>query len=284
MLPHYNDVGLDNGVGQVIYHYHKFFPRVGVNITTNVNNDYDLSFGHLGHLQNSDVFASHGFWFGNDVNDNKRRQNALLTQCALNAKAVIVPSEYVAETFRREFRINPHVVGHGVNYNEWQHNKKNEGYILWNKNRNSAVCNPQAVYELAKRFPKLQFITTYCNESLDNITVTGRLPFEQMKPLIQRANIHLATARETFNISCLESLASGVPVLGFNWGGTADIVKHKHNGYLVNPHDYNALADGLGWLLGNRKQLIDNCKETAQQYSWLSVVEKLKGVFIDVLS
>ena len=204
MLPHYNKLGLDNGVGQVIYNYHHWLSKVGIKVITDTNADYDLSASHLGHLPNADVFFSHGFWFGNNISDAQRQQNKLLAECANNAKAIIVPSEYVAETFRREFRINPYVIGHGVNFAEWQHNYTNAAYILWNKNRNSAVCNPQAVYELAKRFPKLPFMTTYCNETLDNITITGRLPFEQMKVVIQHTNIYLATAHETFGIGVLE--------------------------------------------------------------------------------
>ena len=283
MLPHYNDLGLDNGVGQVVYNYHQWFPKVGIEVVTNPKANYDLSYSHLGHYPQADIHGRHGLYF-NQVNTAQANANKDIINPIVQANAVRVPSEYVAATIRREIRINPHIVPHGVNFSEWQHNYKHKGYILWNKNRNSAVCNPQAVYELAERFPKFPFVTTYTNESLDNVTVTGRLPFDQMKAVIQHTNIYLATAHETFGIGVLEALASGVPVLGFNWGGTADIIKHKVNGYLVPPNDYDALADGLEWLLANREKLVDNCKETAKQYSWLSVVKQLKGAFEDVLS
>lgn len=282
MLPHYKDLGLDNGVGQVLYHYHKYLPKMGIEVVTNPKQKYDLSMGHLGHLPNADIFASHGFWWGDSISDNKRQQNQQLAQCAVNARAVIVPSNYVAESFRREFRIASYVIPHGIDIEKWRHNHKNGGYVLWNKNRQSDVCNPQAVYELAKRFTKLPFISTYCNEKLDNITVTGRLPFEKMKPLVQKTNIYLSTARETFGIGILEALASGVPVLGFNWGGNTDLITHKVDGYLVKPNDYNGLVKGLEWLLQNRDKLTENCIKKASNYTWLNVAEKIKGVCKDV--
>lgn len=283
MVPHYNELGLNNGVGQVLYNYHKYLPQVGIEIVTNKDDDYDLSAGHFGHMPEADITFNHGFWWGNDISDMKRQQNAILAKCCVNAKAVIVPSNFVAETIKRDLKINPYIIPHGVNFNEWQHKFKSAGYVLWNKTRASAVCDPQPVSELAKRFPSTQFVTTFANSEAENIKTVGRVPFKKMQTIIQKSHIYLSTAKETFGIGTLEALASGVPVLGFDWGGTSDIITHKKDGYLVSPYDYDALAEGLKWLLDNRDKLQKNCIMKARQYNWLNVAKKIKGVCKDVL-
>ena len=104
-----------SGIGQVIENHKRWFPQVGVELTSDVNADYDVSASHLGYKPDADVFMSHGFWWG-DVSPQMREQNQLLAQSANNAKAVICPSEYVARIFRRDFRINPFVIGHIISY------------------------------------------------------------------------------------------------------------------------------------------------------------------------
>lgn len=47
----------------------------------------------------------------------------------------------------------------------------------------------------------------------------------------------------------VESMLCGVPVLGFDIGGTPDMVEHKQTGYLVPARDVGALVDGINWCL-----------------------------------
>lgn len=277
MLPDPEKMPFNNGVGQVLHNYHKYLPQVNVEITTSLNDSFDVSASHLGHYPQADIHFSHGLYF-NQVTMQQAQTNAQIIDAIRYAKAVIVPSEYVAKTFRREAKIDPYIIPHGIDYTEWQHDYQSENYVLWNKNRNSAVCNPQPVFELAKRFNNVRFLSTYCNETLSNIKTIGTVEFNVMKPLIQKAQIYLATAKETFGIGTLEALASGIPVLGFSHGGTKDIVTHKKDGYLASPGNYDALAFGLQWLLDNHESLRENCIAKAMQYDWLSVAKQIKNV------
>lgn len=282
MLPDWKQFGLTNGVGRVIHSYHKYLPKVGITITTNPDDNFDLSASHLGHYPQADIHFSHGLYWGNDITQQMRETNANIVNAIRQARAIVVPSRFVAETFRHDFRLNPYIIPHGIEWQEWQHNYKTQNYVLWNKNRMSNVCNPQPLVELAKRFPKTQFVTTFTTEQLQNIkSFESALLFNKMKPVIQKANIYLATTKETFGIGVLEALASNVPVLAFDFGGTSDIISHKEDGYLVKPYDYDDLAKGLEWLLQNRNKL--HCIETAKQYSWLSVAQQIKEVCKDVL-
>ena len=274
MTPHWKDVGLDNGVGQVLHNYHRWMPVVGIEL---VDKDWDVLVSHLASERYCDVHHNHGLWLGK-VGGLKAEQNRRIIDSALTAKKIVVPSNYVANYFRRDMRVSPFVVGHGVNFEDWKPDI-NRKYVLWNKNRMSDVCDPTPVYELAQRFPNIDFLTTFSKKNLRNIIVTGTLKFNIMKRSIQSANVYLATTKETFGIGTLEAMASGVPVLGFNWGGTADIVTHGEDGYLAEPGNYDELSYGLSFVLANRNRLSSAAREKARQYSWLEVVKKLRDIY-----
>ena len=91
--------------------------------------------------------------------------------------------------------------------------------------------------------------------------------------------MYLATTRETGRIGVLEALGSGVPVLGFRWGDTAAVVEHEENGYLVEPGDYSALAEGLDYCLRHRNRLSDAAIETARQNTWQRAAERIAHAY-----
>jgi glycosyltransferase involved in cell wall biosynthesis len=58
---------------------------------------------------------------------------------------------------------------------------------------------------------------------------------------------------ESFGLTALESIASGTPVVGFDSGGTRDIVKNGISGYLGA--DIQAIVDKILALYKNSKEL-----------------------------
>ena len=62
----------------------------------------------------------------------------------------------------------------------------------------------------------------------------------------------------------MESLACGVPVVGFDTGGIPEMVEHQKNGYIVEQKNAKQLAEGIQWVLQepNRyKELANNARE-----------------------
>jgi glycosyltransferase involved in cell wall biosynthesis len=124
--------------------------------------------------------------------------------------------------------------------------------------------------ELAKRVDA-DFVTTFGNPG-NRVTVTGRVPYDDMKDMIHDASLYLATTKETFGIGTLEAMATGSPILGYRWGGTEDLVDHGVHGYLVEPGDIQGLVDGWHYCMANRQILGLNARDRALEYGWDSLI------------
>ena len=86
----------------------------------------------------------------------------------------------------------------------------------------------------------------------ESITFTGSIPHATVHEEYRRADVFVnASAAEGFSTTCLEALASGLPVLSTKVGGFADVVEDHRNGYLIDRADSAELAAKLLWLVEN---------------------------------
>lgn len=271
----------ESGIRRVVEAYTKNLPKFGFEITR--GNDYDVSVSHAGSAPGADVVCVHGLYWTADYRAAawEWHVNRDVINSVRLAKEVTVPSRWVQEVFQRDMRFNPTVLHHGVDADDWRHTYKNEGYVLWNKNRDADVCSPEPMVILANQFPDIKFISTFAPHSAPtNVKVTGLLPHHQMKKSVQKAAVYLSSTKETFGIGTLEALAAGTPVLGFRHGGNIDIVEHGSTGYLATPGDYEELAYGLRYCLKYRNELSANAKESARLFTWDNACEILVSVLL----
>lgn len=275
------------GINTLIQAYYKHLPDYDIVLD---NDDFDLMAIHAGAATKyvyPMVSHLHGLYWTADypnVDQWQLKSNSYVIDSIRHAQAITVPSEWVAKTIRRDVRVNPTVIGHGIDIHEWEP-EPTENYVLWNKNRARDVCSPQSVAELAVRFPEQQFISTFAPQhSPRNIQITGTMPYPRMKDMVKKSLVYLSSTKETFGIGILEAMASGVPILGFAEGGILETVQHGVNGYLAQPNNYDDLANGLDYCIKHRITLGNNGRELAKLFTWSKACEKVANVYKKTLS
>jgi D-inositol-3-phosphate glycosyltransferase len=92
---------------------------------------------------------------------------------------------------------------------------------------------------------------------------------------------------ESFGMVALEAMASGTPVIASEVGGLAFLVRDGENGFHVPSRDPEALAARIYELLTNdecRRAMGAQAQIHAQEYSWPLIVDRMLGVYDDLLS
>ncbi len=149
MLPHLDHFREGhNGIKAVVQAYFKYMPSMGVELLPPKTGGWDLRVSHAGVSDSeSDVSTIHGLYWSADYRSPtwEWKSNARIVRSIRAAKEVIVPSSWVAETFQRDMRFTPHVINHGIDWEDWQHDKESQGFVLWCKNRQLDVCDPLPV-------------------------------------------------------------------------------------------------------------------------------------------
>ncbi len=93
----------------------------------------------------------------------------------------------------------------------------------------------------------------------------------------------LTSKSETYGMVTIEAMASQLPVVGTNDGGTTDIIDDGANGLLVEPLDPSALADAIGRLIADpelARRLAEQARRDAfANYSHHRQCELLEEIF-----
>jgi glycosyltransferase involved in cell wall biosynthesis len=85
---------------------------------------------------------------------------------------------------------------------------------------------------------------------------TGYLAPAQLAALLAESQVLvLPSGYEGFGIAYLEGMAYGLPAIGTTAGAAGDLIRDGHNGFLIAPDDYLALAEVLTDLHHNRQRL-----------------------------
>lgn len=286
MIPELANAGGPSGIRTVIEAYHRLAIEYGI---TFVGDDEDISIVHAGlggskgERSQADIAMLHGVYFSAEYQAHvwERRANQRVIENAMSALTVTVPSEWVAITLRKEFKIDPYILEHGVFWDEWQHNEKyNPRLVFWGKNRIfEDVCDPRSLLEVASAMPDLTFITTLApDDAPKNVHVLGVMPQEEIKRVVQKSAIVLSTIKETWGILYIEALAAGTPVVTVKNGNVPSLVEHGTTGYHYRYNNIVDMVQGIRWCLKYRDQLSKNANIAAKRYSWDMVMGKLRKI------
>lgn len=280
----------EGGIRRVVEAQMKYLPTLGIHPVSTAA-DADICIYHGGtwvHTNKPTVVHCHGlYWQEYEWSNWAHDLNKHVVDAMKRADVVTAPSKWVAHILQRGMLLDPPVLYHGVDVDEWTPAEPADAtsapapapYVLWNKTRIDPICTPEPLNRLASMARDVPFVTTFGDEA-SNVLKTGKLPIEQAKQYIRQAGIYLCTTRETFGIGTLEAMACEVPILGWRWGGQLEIVEHGVNGYLANPGDYDDLLQGLRFCLENRAILGKAARQTVlANFAIQSVMERYATVY-----
>jgi N-acetyl-alpha-D-glucosaminyl L-malate synthase BshA len=121
----------------------------------------------------------------------------------------------------------------------------------------------------------------------DSVHFLGKI--DDVAPLLANADVFLLpTQSESFGLSALEALASGVPVVGTRAGGLVEVVKDGETGYLCEVGDTDGMARASLRILqepGRWKQMSDAAVLDARaRFSRDEIVARYEQYYRDALA
>jgi len=94
------------------------------------------------------------------------------------------------------------------------------------------------------------------------------------------------SSTETFGNVVLESLSSGLPVIGANAGGVKELIQDKKTGILCTPRHLDDFVEAVTYLLDNPNKLKymgEEARKFALTQSWDEIFDKLLLQYEEVL-
>lgn len=96
----------------------------------------------------------------------------------------------------------------------------------------------------------------------------------------------MTTGSETYGMVTIEAMASGLPVIGTNDGGTVDLLDEGKTGYLVKPFDPDELAMRIIYCLNHHEETLqvgqNAQKEALSKYSHERQLDLLEVLFDEI--
>lgn len=272
----------EGGIRRVVEAQRKWLPTVGVEVVDDIS-VCDVVAAHAVEWPRTDkpvVSHNHGlYWAEYEWENWALHANRAVIESIHKADAVTAVSQWTANAIARNTWIRPTVLYHGIDPAEWKIGTPKDNYVLWNKTRVDPICDPSPMQELARLAPDVRFLSTF-GEVTENVSITGRLPYEKAKTLVRSALVYLCTSRETFGIGTLEAMAAGVPVLGFDWGGQREIITQGVDGWLVAPGDFIGLERGLRYIIEHRTKMGVAARKTVlDRFTWDKVIGGYRDVY-----
>jgi N-acetyl-alpha-D-glucosaminyl L-malate synthase BshA len=111
---------------------------------------------------------------------------------------------------------------------------------------------------------------------------------DTVAPLLASADLFLLPSeKESFGLTALEALASGVPVIGCRTGGLPEVVRDGETGVLRDVGDVESMAEGARLLLTDearwRQASAFGAQDARDRFSLEAIVSQYESLYVDAL-
>ena len=92
----------------------------------------------------------------------------------------------------------------------------------------------------------------------------------------------LASYSETFGMVTIEAMASKIPIIASNTGGSIEILENGKFGLLYEYNNLNSFCEKVKWILQNKESAIEMAenaqKEAIKTYSEITVAKQISDL------
>ena len=228
-----------------------------------------------------------------EAEDHLRRWPRTTGPVMRRADAIVVPSGYLEDVFRR-FGLKTRIIANVVDVAEPRFRVRDPVRPIFLSNRlheplYNVACALRAFAIVQQRYPMAELTVAGDGSlraelqqladslGLQNTTFTGSVGPERMASLYDAADIYInATNIDNMPGSFIECLAYGLPIVSTDAGGIPYVVTHGRTALLVGLNDHEALAREALRLIeepGLAARLATNGREEYGRYTWDAVRE-----------
>lgn len=155
----------------------------------------------------------------------------------------------------------------------------------------------EAFHALTAQDPSARFLVSgtgkreaqlkrYISEhGLDHLVRFLDIPAQQFLSVLDL--LLVPSRKEGFGFAVIEAFAAEVPVIGFNTGGIAEIIRDKENGVLFNDYTAVSLTQAIKALKadgGLRTQITQQARRDLSRYSIRAMAQGTEAVYREVLA
>ena len=149
---------------------------------------------------------------------------------------------------------------------------------------------PQARLTIIGQGPDRTALEQLCKELniSDVVTFTGQLQHQDVIAHMAKTQFYIQpSVREGFGIVYLEAMSMRCVIIGTATEGVSEIVNHGENGFLVQPGDFEAIAEHVCACIADTKKakrIAEDGKHTANCLTWNHNAQKLVKLFEEQIS
>ncbi len=220
------------------------------------------------------------------------------------ATAIVVQSGYLQSVFSK-FGLKAEIISNSIDLAQFYFRERKPLQPVFLSNRlheplYNVACILLAFELIQRRYPESRLIVAGDGSlrpelealavklELKGVEFIGRVEFDQMPALYDRADIYLnAPNLDNMPSSILESYSVGMPVVTTEAGGIPHILRHEETGLLIGLNDHIEMANAAIRLLEDQslaekiiQQALKECDKyglARERRSWIGLYQSLVG-------